>query len=407
MKTKPLMLLMASAAVLWCGPAASSSLAQPIAPPNAAVYQPLSDQQLDQLLGPIALYPDPLLAEILPAATLPTEIVLANRYLQGGGDPNQVLLQPWDTSVKALAHYPAVLKYLDDNLPWTIAVGQAFLNQQQEVMESIQRLRLSAENFGNLVSTPQQEVVNEDGDVEILPAEPDVVYVPIYQPQMVYFQAGYGLSFGLACSLGSWLDCDFDWVHHNLHYWGGRRPARWWHATGAQRAAWLANRSSVWHPEDHGGVALNHRGDRGWNRGPGGVASVPEHNAVVPMSHSGSSPRPAAAPRAAATPSPSASPRAATVREAGTFHQSSGPAAAPAPRQAPEGMFGGNESSHDTRSFSDRGHQSEGAATHSEPAHTEAPHSEPSHPQPAPAPAPSHAAASGDNGGGGHGGSRR
>ena len=73
-------------------------------------YQPLSYQQLDQLLGPIALYPDPLIAQILPAATLPTQIVLADRYVSGGGDPNQIDQQPWDASVQALAHYPEVLK---------------------------------------------------------------------------------------------------------------------------------------------------------------------------------------------------------------------------------------------------------------------------------------------------------
>src|SRR5580692_6456369 len=103
-------------------------------------YQPLSGDQLDQLLGPIALYPDPLLAELLPASTFPTEIVMADRYLQGGGDPGQIENQPWDPSVQAMAHYPDVLKWMDDNLTWTTALGQAFANQQQDVMDSIQRL---------------------------------------------------------------------------------------------------------------------------------------------------------------------------------------------------------------------------------------------------------------------------
>ena len=80
------------------------------------------------MLGPIALYPDPLIAEILPAATLPSEVVMADRYIRGGGDPNQIDLQPWDPSIKALARYPAVLAWMDDNLAWTTDVGQAFLN---------------------------------------------------------------------------------------------------------------------------------------------------------------------------------------------------------------------------------------------------------------------------------------
>ena len=107
-------------------------------------YQPLSGEQLDQLLGPIALYPDPLIAQILPASTLPTQIVMADRYISGGGDPNQIDQQPWDASVQALARYPNVLKWMDDNLNWTTELGQAFLNQQQDVMDSIQRLRQSA-----------------------------------------------------------------------------------------------------------------------------------------------------------------------------------------------------------------------------------------------------------------------
>src|ERR1039457_6110751 len=156
-----------------------SARAQMGVPPPMAVYQPLSAAQLDQLLGPIALYPDPLIAQILPASTLPTEIVLADRYVNGGGDPNQIDQQPWDPSVQALARYPGVLKWMDDNLNWTTALGQAFLNQQQEVMESIQRLRTSANDIGNLQSTPQQQAINDGGYIEIVPANPQVIYVPV------------------------------------------------------------------------------------------------------------------------------------------------------------------------------------------------------------------------------------
>ncbi len=95
-------------AVLWCAlaSAALSVRAQLPVPPPLPAYQPLSNQQLDQLLGPIALYPDPMIAQILPASTLPTQIVMADRYVSGGGDPNAIDQQPWDASVQALARYP-------------------------------------------------------------------------------------------------------------------------------------------------------------------------------------------------------------------------------------------------------------------------------------------------------------
>jgi hypothetical protein len=161
-------------AVLLCVFAGTvlSTRAQMAAPPPMPANQPLSDAQLDQLLGPIALYPDPLIAQILPASTLPTQIVLADRYVTGGGDPNQIDQQPWDASVQAVARYPNVLKWMDDNLNWTTELGQAFLNQQPAVMASIQRLRASASKLGNLQSTPQQQVIAEGSDIEIVPVDP-------------------------------------------------------------------------------------------------------------------------------------------------------------------------------------------------------------------------------------------
>ena len=205
-------------------------------------------RSLDQLLGPIALYPDPLIAQILPASTLPTQIVLADRYVSGGGDPNQIDQQPWDASVQALARYPDVLKWMDDNLDWTTEVGQAFLNQQQDVMDSIQRLRQSAYNIGNLQSTPQQQVVDDGGDIEIVPADPQVIYVPVYQPDQVYYQSGFGITFGVGFPIGAWLDCDFDWGNHHLIVWDRDhpRPADWWHEPPRQRNT---GHATVWRPE--------------------------------------------------------------------------------------------------------------------------------------------------------------
>src|SRR5271154_319023 len=249
---------------------AISLRAQMAVPPPMPANQPLSDAQLDQLLGPIALYPDPLIAQILPASTLPTQIVLADRYVTGGGDPNQIDQQPWDASVQALARYPNVLKWMDDNLNWTTELGQAFLNQQQAVMTSIQRLRASANNLGNLQSTPQQQVITDGGDIQIVPVDPQVIYVPVYQPDQVYYDAADGspyITFGIGWPIGAWLDCDFDWGNGNLIFWGNgySRPANWWHESSRQRDM---GHTTVWRPNNHPGAFARNRGDRGWNNNP-------------------------------------------------------------------------------------------------------------------------------------------
>jgi hypothetical protein len=362
---------------LLCGlaGAALSLPAQTAVPPPAVDYQPLSDQQLDQLLGPIALYPDPLIAEILPAATLPTQIVLADRYVAGGGDPNQIAQQPWDASIQALAHYPTVLKWMDDNLNWTTALGDAFLNQQQDVMNSIQRLRASAQNLGNLQSTPQQQVIDDGGDIAIDPADPDTMYVPTYDPDQVYYQSPYGtpfVTFGIGFGIGWWLTGDFDWRHRNLFRWDHDhpRPANWWHERGDQRYTTLANNGTVWRPANSPGVGSASRGDRGWanpavrrsvptmNRSylqSGNVHSVPNirvdndrsYNAPAPVEHFAPVSRP------------------------------------------PSDTFIGIQNPQETRSFSDRGQQSMETVPRSEPESRSAP-----------------APAFRGGGGGGHGGKR-
>jgi hypothetical protein len=386
---------------------AISVRAQMAVPPPMAAYQPLAYQQLDQLLGPIALYPDPLIAQILPASTVPTQIVLADRYVSGGGDPNQIDQQPWDPSVQALARYPDVLKWMDDNLNWTTDLGQAFLNQQQEVMESIQRLRTSANNIGNLQSTPQQQVINDGGYIEIVPANPQVIYVPVYQPDQVYYQTAYGtpfITFGIGFAIGGWLNFDFDWGNHNIIVWGHDhpRPSNWWHEPPRQRDT---GHATVWRSNNHpGAVAVNRGGDRGY---------VVPHNqpvvAAVGRSVSDSAaarrtPAPAARPEASATRTampvarpalaPAARPEASATRTATPVART---APAPVERSQPisrpesNGAFIGIQSSRDTKTFSNRGQQSVQTITHSAPA-----------PQPAPASRPAPATSSGSGGGGGH-----
>ena len=204
--------------------------------------------QLDQLLGPIALYPDPLVALILPAAASPGDIVSAASYVAAQGDPYAAGSQPWSESIKALVHYPEVVEWMAQNLTWVQAVGAAFVADPADVMQAIQRLRQRARDLGTLVDTPQQQVVDEDGLIEILPAEPDVIYVPRYDPSVVFvqpFEAGGApyIGFGPPFRSGVWLTYGFDW--HRRALWVGRfsRDGEGW-----QRPNAFSPGAHVWHP---------------------------------------------------------------------------------------------------------------------------------------------------------------
>lgn len=246
------------------------AVAQEYAPPPVPAGQILSPQQLDQMLGPIALYPDPLIAQILPACTQPAQIAIAYSYISSGGDPNAIDQQSWDPSVKAVAHYPDVLKMLNDNLAWTTELGQAYLNQPTDVMDSIQRLRAQAMQLGNLQNIPNENIVNDDGDIEILPANPDMLYVPEYDPSLVFYTPCYGqpfITFGIGFPIGGWLIHDFDWHDHRLITWGPGhpRPANWWRATPAVRREAIA-RAPVFRPTVRVAArpVVVGRGDRGF-----------------------------------------------------------------------------------------------------------------------------------------------
>lgn len=206
--------------------------------PQGRLY---TDAELDLLLGPIALYPDPLLASLLPAATRPAEIVLAARFLNNSADPALIDDQSWSESVKAVAHYPEVLRWLDENLDWTTAVGNAFLNQPEAVMDTIQRLRAVAQSLGNLQTTPEQFIETVDDAIDILPAYPDVVYVPIYDPTVVYRRpqnASTGNYFRyVSRPAGAWLNRDWDWRNRCIFIWNkdSFRPQSWWSQPRADR----------------------------------------------------------------------------------------------------------------------------------------------------------------------------
>ena len=213
-----------------------------------AAYSP---EQLDQLLGPIALYPDPLVALILPASTVPSDITLAASYLAAHGAPDGIAAQPWDPSVKGLAHYPDVVKWMNDNLSWTQALGAAFAQQPADVMKSVQQLRVQARAAGTLVDTPQQQVDLEGDDIRIVPAQPNLIYVPEYDPALVYETPfGYGgpfVTFGMGFPVGAWLGYQCDWDDFGI--WVGPWSSGWaysrgWRNPGSGRDSWRA-----WRPD--------------------------------------------------------------------------------------------------------------------------------------------------------------
>lgn len=210
--------------------------------------------ELDILLGPIALYPDPLLAILLPAATEPVDVVLASRFLNSGGTVDELELQPWDENVQAVARYPNVLHWMDDNLEWTRQVGEAFLEQPEDVMDTIQRLRGYAHSLGNLQTTAQQIVEADSEGIDILPSDPDLFYLPTYVPTEVYLprsgpKLGPFVSFGASYRTGSWLRRDWDWSNRRVVTWSPQqfRPRTWWAQPRGQRFS-ETTQFHEWHP---------------------------------------------------------------------------------------------------------------------------------------------------------------
>jgi hypothetical protein len=244
-------------AALWPGdPPAAQDLQSPsdearaqAAPQGAPAppYEQQSPEQLQQLVAPIALYPDSLVAQILAASTFPEQVVEADRWVQADGNLKGSALaqavdpQPWDPSVKALTAFPSVLGNMDKNLAWTSSLGDAYYNQQQGVMDAIQAMRQRAQQAGNLKSTPQQAVMDQDSSISIQPVDPEVVYVPAYDPWLIYgapivawpgwyaypglwFDGPY-LSFGVGFGIGylggygwGWSRWGFDWRSHAVLY---------------------------------------------------------------------------------------------------------------------------------------------------------------------------------------------
>jgi len=258
---------------------------QDLAPPPAAPAQALNAAQLEQMLAPIALYPDALLAQILAASTYPAQVTAADQWLQqmraqGYGSPDQIAAgasaqTTWDPSVKALTAFPDVLDMLSHNLEWTTALGNAYYNQPQDVMQTVQVLRQRAQQAGNLQTTPQEDVNNDQGYINIAPPNPEQVYVPTYNPWGVYgqqiapypgfslfgalgdFFGGLPIQYGLSFALGAFEHTPFgllawglDWLAHAILFDHGD-----WNSHSTSLADW----------------GLPHGGPRafpGWDRGP-------------------------------------------------------------------------------------------------------------------------------------------
>src|ERR1019366_1290319 len=201
-------------------------LAPPLLAQDDEGYEPFSPDQLDNLLAPIALYPDPLLAQVLVAATFPDQVDQAARFVRDDANADDVDGQPWDVSVKAVAHYSEVLEMMADKLDWTTALGQAYVNQSTDLMTSVQRLRAQARAAGNLTTTPEMEVVDSGGEIELWPAQPQYIFVPEYDPAVVFFGRA-PLSFHTRFPIGAWLIYDCDWRGHRVFDHGWERGRGW------------------------------------------------------------------------------------------------------------------------------------------------------------------------------------
>ncbi|MEJ0009475.1 MAG: DUF3300 domain-containing protein [Alphaproteobacteria bacterium] len=305
---------------------AVAAQAQTAAPADAP---PLTSAELDQATAPIALYPDPLLTKILMAATYPTEVVEADRWvkahssLQGDALAAEAAKESWDDSVKGLVIVPGVLAMMSEQLDWTEKLGNAVLAQQQDVMDSIQRLRKQAQATGALKSSPQQTVSAAPAPagssstttqyITIQPTQPQTVYVPYYNPTVVYGTWAYpsypppyyppppsypvagalvtGLAFGTGVAIAHsiWDDDDFNWGHGDINvnvnkninvnnfHGNGMRPG-----AGGSGTAWQHN------PAHRGGVPYRNAGvqQRYQNRGAArnttqARANLAQHNGAI------------------------------------------------------------------------------------------------------------------------------
>jgi hypothetical protein len=271
----------------------SPHFAQAPSPPDQAAKIP--SDQLDSLVAPIALYPDPLLAQVLTASTYPLEIIQLQQWLtKNPGMKDQALAdavakQPWDPSIQALAGLPEVVKRFADDLQWTTDLGNAFLAQQSDVMDAVQRMRAKAQEKGNLKSTEQMKVetkaVESKQVIVIEQANPQVVYVPSYDPVVVYgppvypyppiyypppgyYAAGLAISFGVGVMMGAFWSggwcCGAGWGGNNITINNNNNFNRNTNINRGNRPSQLPSGGVG----DRGNLGGGNRGNSNWKHNP-------------------------------------------------------------------------------------------------------------------------------------------
>ena len=282
--------------LIWLiGPVGVLSVAYAQAPPNQGVppangqppqaYNSLDPDKLHQLVAPIALYPDSLIAQVLGAGTYPTQVVEADRFVKAhpGVSPAQMSQmvdgQNWDPSVKALTAFPSVLANMDRNLDWTTQLGNAYYNQPSDVMSAVQADRQQAYQSGKLRTTPQLAVTYAPSNIVIAPANPAVVYVPYYDPWVMWgwhpyyawyappppagvaigVGLGVGLAFGVGIGIGAFAHFGWGWGHWGMG-WGPHPFVAFNHTTYISRSVTVINHGNYGHfDRDPGARAFNAR----------------------------------------------------------------------------------------------------------------------------------------------------
>ncbi len=386
-------------------PAAPAPVGTPAAPPSAGPKAGASE--LEKLAMPIALYPDPLISIILPAAAYPVEIVQAARFVRDTNNLPKIDQQPWDENVKSVAKIPQVIALMDKDLDWTLQLGQAFVDQPKELMDAIQGLRLKADKAGTLRTTEQQIVVvtNEvvqtvvqqqtvvvtNTVVQIVPANPQVVYVPTYPytvyyppPAYVYNPVAPLVTFGVGVAVGAIIANNCDWHGGGIYVGGGGFVA--WGGGGyhgdvnvdidrnttinrGARPTPYGGAGQKWQPDQNrlrtsgaGGATASSLEARGWGGGSGARPSTGTVGA-----------RPATQPSVGARPTtgnvgarPATTPSVSRPSTQPAARPSVQPAARPSPapsvNRAPSGgsAFGGMNNGAAARSSSNRGAVSRG-----------------------------------------------
>ncbi|HEX7552472.1 MAG TPA: DUF3300 domain-containing protein [Geothrix sp.] len=316
---------------------------------------PQTSEQLQTLVAPIALYPDSLVAQILAASTYPEQVVQADRWVQahpelkGDALGKAVDQQPWDPSVKALAAFPSILGNMDKNLSWTSSLGDAYYNQQQDVMDAVQVMRKRAQVAGTLKTTPQQTIAAQGSTITIEPASPEVVYIPEYDPWSTYgipmapwpgwyeypgiWFGGPNIAFGIGFGIGFYGGFEWGWPHWGFDW--HNRAALYNHNRYHSMSRTFYNRNTFY------------RGNGAGRGGPGGF-----RGGVRPGINPGSRPSPSPfGGRGAVQNRPTEPGRAFD----GTAHIPRENSASPGRSGVRSGAFSGYQQGGQTRGFSSRG----------------------------------------------------